>query len=313
MRAKQSESDIAHHSQPLKFAAIDIGSNAVRLLLANVFEDRKNVLFKKDALVRMPLRLGAEVFRNGRLSEAKAEALVNTMVGFRYLMDSQKPLAHKACATSAMREAANGREVIARIQERAGIAVQIIGGQQEAELLYENHIAEKLNNKAVFLYIDVGGGSTEITLFSENRRVTSSSFNVGTVRLLEKLVVTAEWERMRDWVKTITVGFNEMGAIGTGGNINKLFELSHLREGKPLPLKKLREINNFLKSIKINDRITVLGLKPDRADVIIPAAEIYLSIMKWAKINKVYVPQVGLADGIIHTLYEQHRQQSTPQ
>lgn len=292
--------------QLLKFAAIDIGSNAVRLLFANVLADGAQPVVQKESLLRVPLRLGTEVFAHGRLSEEKAEDLVKTMIAFKYLLETQRPLAYRACATSAMREAANGPEICARIEAETGIAVEIFAGKREAEVIYSNHVAENLET-GNYLYIDVGGGSTELTLFAENRVIASASFDIGTVRLLGNLVSTTAWQGLKVWVKTLAAGHRPLAAIGTGGNINKYFSLAEQREGKPLTYKKLRALYSWLKSYSLAERITQLRLKPDRADVIIPAGRIYLAIMKWAGIPEIHVPKVGLSDGMIHILYDEYR------
>ncbi|MCG3158244.1 MAG: Guanosine-5'-triphosphate,3'-diphosphate pyrophosphatase [bacterium] len=293
--------------QLLKFAAIDIGSNAVRLLFANVVADGAQPVVQKESLLRVPLRLGTEVFAHGRLSEEKADDLVKTMIAFKYLLETQRPLAYRACATSAMREAANGPEICARIEAETGIAVEIIAGKREAEVIYSNHVAENLEAGTSYLYIDVGGGSTELTLFAENRVVASASFDIGTVRLLGDLVSATAWQALKGWVKTLAAGHRPLAAIGTGGNINKYFSLAEQREGKPLSYKKLRALYTWLKSHSLAERIAQLRLKPDRADVIIPAGRIYLAIMKWAGIPEIHVPQVGLSDGMIHILYDEYR------
>ena len=296
----------------MKFAAIDIGSNAVRLLFANVFEEKQKASFRKESLIRMPLRLGTDVFTHGRLSQEKADDLLKMMTAFKYLIETQRPLAFRACATSAMREAANGAEVTARILAQTGIAIEIIDGKKEAELIYSNHIADNLAPGMSYLYIDVGGGSTELTLISNNQTVASASFDIGTVRMLNDLVTLSAWTALKVWVKKTTADHRPLAAIGTGGNINKYFSLSEQREGKPLAFKKLRSLYTFLQAHSLAERIEQLGLKPDRADVIIPAGRIYLSIMKWADIAQIYVPQVGLSDGMIHTLYEEYKKTRKP-
>ncbi|MDZ7407615.1 MAG: exopolyphosphatase [candidate division KSB1 bacterium] len=291
----------------MKFAAIDIGSNAVRLLFANVVADSAKPVVQKDSLIRVPLRLGTEVFAHGRLPEEKANDLLKTMIAFKYLLETQRPLAYRACATSAIREAANGREICDRIRAETGIAVEIITGKREAEVIYSNHVAERLQGGTSYLYIDVGGGSTELTLFSENCVVASASFDIGTVRLLGNLVSPSAWQALKVWVKTVSAGHRPLAAIGTGGNINKYFSLAEQREGKPLTYKKLRALYALLKSHTLAERIEQLRLKPDRADVIVPAGRIYLTIMKWADIAEIHVPQVGLSDGLIHILYDEYR------
>jgi exopolyphosphatase/guanosine-5'-triphosphate,3'-diphosphate pyrophosphatase len=290
----------------VRFAAIDIGSNAVRLLLSRVFENGVLPHFKKESLIRMPLRLGDEAFTRRRISDQKAEMLVNTMIGFKYLIDAYQPLDYMACATSAMREVENSAEIVEQIKQRSGIELQIIDGKMEAEMIYANHFEEKLDKTKSYLYIDVGGGSTELTFFPGGKAQTSFSFNIGTVRILENLVAEKTWQEMKRWIKKTVANRENVVAIGSGGNINKIFSLARQKTGKPLSYKKLREIYKSLDSYTYEERIKVLGLKPDRADVIIPASRIYTSVMKWGKINKIYVPEIGLADGIIHVLYEKY-------
>lgn len=293
----------------MKFAAIDIGSNAVRLLLAKVFENGQETTFKKESLVRIPIRLGDDAFAQQLVSDQKADKLINTMIAFKHLMAAYQPLDYLACATSAMREAKNGDGVVKAIKEQSGIELSIIDGKKEADIIFSNHIAEKLDITHSYLYIDVGGGSTELTFFSkrDNNKMLSKSFNIGTVRILNDLVAKESWKEMKQWIKKNSKIFDKVSAIGSGGNINKIFRLSLKKENKPLSYKNLKEINSFLNSYSFEERIKILGLRPDRADVIIPAAGIYLSVMKWGKIKEIFVPQIGLADGLIHILYERYK------
>ena len=291
----------------MKFASIDIGSNAVRLLFTKVFEDGSGAVFKKDSLIRMPIRLGKDVFVNQEISKDKIDSLVNTMIAFKYLIDAYKPIDYMACATSAMREATNQKKVVKKIKEKSQIEVEIIDGKREAEIIYANHIAEKLNPKKNYLYIDVGGGSTELTLISSSRVINSQSFNIGTVRILEDKVTKSQWQKMKVWVDKITADYKYISGIGSGGNINKMFKMSLKDKEEPLTYKNIKSIYKILNSYSFEDRIIKLGLRPDRADVIIPAAKIYLSVLKWADIKKLYVPQIGLSDGIIHILYEKQK------
>ena len=291
----------------LKFAAVDIGSNAVRLLLSGVFEDDYSPTFRKMSLIRMPIRLGDDAFTQKRISEPKVVELVKTMRGFSHLLDAFQPLGFMACATSAMREAENGPEIRERILNEAGIDVQIIDGKREAQIIFENKSTDMFGGNNAYLYVDIGGGSTEITLFSEGRIITAGSFNIGTIRLLEGLVSKAYWRKMKQWLKNYTAAHTSIAAIGSGGNINKVFRLANSKTGKPLSQDKMMKVRRFLKHFTVEQRIKELGLRPDRADVIIPALDIYLRIMKWAGIKKIYVPQVGLADGIVHILYDRYK------
>jgi len=291
----------------LKFAAIDIGSNAVRLLLAGVFEKEYSPTFRKMSLIRMPIRLGDDAFTQKCISDRKVSQLIKTMIGFKHLIDAFQPLDFMACATSAMREAENGPEISKKILEETDIKVEIIDGKTEAQFIFENKSADMFGGSDAYLYVDIGGGSTEITLFSQGRIITAGSFNIGTIRLLEGLVSKAYWKEMRQWLKNYAAPFNSMAAIGSGGNINKIFRLANCKNGRPLSDNKMIKVRRFLKHFSVEQRIRELALRPDRADVIIPALDIYLKIMKWARIRKIYVPQIGLADGIVHILYDKYK------
>lgn len=291
---------------PLKFAAIDIGSNAVRLLFCNVFQHNGEPVFKKYDLIRIPIRLGEDSFLHQYISESKSRDLLKTMQAFKLLMEVEQPVAYRACATSAMRDATNGQDVIETIRQRAGITIEIIDGSTEAQLIYQNHIEEHLDKNKSYLYVDVGGGSTELTLFSNKKHIFSRSFNIGTVRVLHNRVSKEQWKDFAGWIKENTKKYSPLIAIGSGGNINKLFKMSGKKDGKYLTLPKLHELADSITQYTLQQRIETLGLKPDRADVIIPAATIYQTVMKNADISKMLVPQIGLSDGIVHDLYEQY-------
>ncbi len=291
----------------MKFASIDIGSNAIRLLLCNVFESNGEPVFKKAELVRMPVRLGEDSFSTGIITDEKIEQLVNTMKAFRLLIEVFDAVDHRACATAAMREANNGPEIISRVKQETGIDIEIIDGKTEAQIIYSNHIAEHLETGQSYLYIDVGGGSTEVTLFANNECMASRSFNVGTIRMLQHKVTRETWSDFKNWVLSVTAPYKPLTGIGSGGNINKLFKMLSRKEDKPLSYKKMRETYELLNGFSYEDRIKILGLNPDRADVIIPAMRIFLTIMKATEIEKIIVPQVGLSDGIIHLLYEKFK------
>ncbi len=290
----------------MKFAAIDVGSNAVRLLLKRVIQDGDEVFYKKESLIRMPIRLGEDVFINNRISEEKTDQLLSTIKGFSHLIDAYEPLSYLACATSAMREALNGPDITELIKKETGIDVQIIDGQEEAEIIYNNHMEKSLNSYRQYIYIDVGGGSTELTLFADENVVKSRSFRIGTIRMLKRLDIEREWMEMKSWVKKVTKPYSNLAAIGSGGNINKIFRLARSKDGAPITKKKIRKIKDYLNRFNIKERIKILRLRPDRADVIIPATEVYLSVISWAKVKQMYVPQIGLADGIIHKLYDEY-------
>lgn len=293
------------------FAAIDIGSNAMRLLFSRVYVVDGKPHFSKEELIRMPIRLGEDVFLQGKISELKATRLIGALKGFSELIKAYGVVAQKAVATSAMRDASNGPQIIEKVFAETGIQVEIIDGKKEAALVFSNHIEELLNPKHAYLYIDVGGGSTELTLYFDNKVVAAKSFNIGTVRMLLDKVDKEEWEEMKAWLKRNTTGIHPLSAIGSGGNINKIFKLSGKKETKHLSIDKLKGIYEMLCSYTYQERVERLDLKPDRADVIIPAAKIFLTVMKNADIEKVFVPQVGLSDGLVHQMYENYLQNKT--
>jgi exopolyphosphatase/guanosine-5'-triphosphate,3'-diphosphate pyrophosphatase len=290
----------------LRYAAIDIGSNAVRLLIADIIENNGSVSFKKNTLIRVPLRLGDDAFLNQYISDKKATDLVKTMLAFKNLMDVYKVVDYKAYATSAMREAKNGSEVVSRIRDEADVNLQIVHGQKEAKIIYASHAEDNIDKSKDYLYIDVGGGSTELSLFSAGELIASKSFNIGTIRILDNQDKDETWDEMRDFIRDNTRQFRSLLGIGTGGNINKLYKLSEEKDKAPLSFTKLKTLYSYLNSFSLKDRINVLGLNQDRADVIIPACDIYLSVMKWAGIKNMYVPSVGMVDGIIQRLIDKN-------
>ncbi|TND10095.1 MAG: Ppx/GppA phosphatase [Bacteroidetes bacterium] len=292
----------------MKFAAIDIGSNAVRLLFGNVYEGKNGPSFKKADLVRVPLRLGEDAFLRRKITPEKIEKLLMVMRAFRNLIDFYAPAGVRACATAAIREAVNGADIVARIKKETGLNVEIIDGKTEAKVIYSNHVAELLDVSSDYLYVDVGGGSTEVTLFSKNEIIASRSFNIGTIRMLNDLVSKDLWSEFKDWVKETTKDHKRpLSAIGSGGNINKIFKMSRKKQNRPLAYGKLKEMYEFLDAFTLDERIKILGLNPDRADVIIPAVKIFLTVMKIGEIDRIFVPQIGMADGLIHLLYEEHK------
>lgn len=290
----------------MRYAAIDIGSNAVRLLIADITRHSSTASFKKNTLIRVPLRLGDDAFLNQQISPKKADELVKTMSAFRNLIDVYKVDDYMACATSAMREANNGQDIVKRIKDEAGIDLEIVRGEREANIIYASHIEQNIDNTKNYLYIDVGGGSTELSLFTSGRFVASQSFNIGTIRMLDNQDKDETWNEMKAFILEHTRKLKGVSGIGTGGNINKLYKLSDEKDGSPLSINKLKTLYNHLNSYSLKDRINILGLNPDRADVIIPASEIYLTVMKWADIKNIYVPSVGMVDGIIQTLIEKN-------
>ncbi len=290
----------------MRYGAIDIGSNAVRLLIADIVENDNAISFKKNTLIRVPLRLGDDAFLDLHISDKKVIDLVKTMQAFRNLMDVYKVTDYLAYATSAMREADNGPSIVQRVKYEAGIDLEIVHGQKEANIIYASHIEQSLERNKNYLYIDVGGGSTELSVFSDGKMIASQSFNIGTIRILDNQDKEETWNEMHDFVKQHTRAYKSITGIGTGGNINKIFRLSQEKEGVPMSFAKLKSIYNYLNSFSLKDRINVLGLNQDRADVIIPACEIYITLMKWASVKNMYVPKVGLVDGIIQTLIEKN-------
>jgi len=290
----------------LRYAAIKCGSNAVRLLIADITKDETGYGFKKNTLVRVPLRLGDDAFLDQKISDRKIEDLLKTMTAFKNLMDVYHVTEYLACATSAMREASNGADIIAKVKKQTGLTLEIIEGQREANIIYSNHIEQTLDAKKSYLYIDVGGGSTELSVFVNKAPVASKSFDIGTIRILDNQDKEETWEEMRIWVKEQTRNYKNLAGIGTGGNINKLFKMSNEKEGTPLTFLKLKSMYNQLNSYSLKERINLVGLNPDRADVIIPACEIYITLLKWTGIKQLYVPRVGMADGIINLLIEEN-------
>jgi len=295
----------------LRLAAIDIGSNAARLLISDVVNGPQgNPEFIKAALVRAPLRLGFEVFDKGEIPPNKVEKVVKTLKSYKLLLDVYEVTHVKACATSAMRDATNGADIIKKVKAETGIEIKIISGQEEASLIYENHIAENMTKDESYLYIDVGGGSTELTFFSDGKLVFKESFNIGTIRLLKNQVNESLWDEMKEFIKQKTKGYHHVTAIGSGGNINKIFSLSKRKEGKPLSLDLLRDYFKEFSNLSVSQRMTLYHLREDRADVIVPALLIYINVMRWADTEEIYVPKIGLADGLIHTLYEEVKNQN---
>jgi len=294
----------------MRLAAIDIGSNAARLLISDVVDNGVvKPQFQKLNLIRVPLRLGFDVFEQKFISAEKEEMIIKTIISYKMLCDVYGVEYLKACATSAMREAKNGPAIIKKVKEETGIAIEIITGDAEASFIYENHVAENMDKAHSYLYIDVGGGSTELTFFADGRLVFKRSFNIGTIRILKNQVDNFLWDEMRDFLKRETRGHEaDMVAIGSGGNINKVFSLSKRKEGKPLQLDLLKDYYRELSSFSLEERIKVYKLREDRADVIVPAISIYINVMRWANIEEIYVPKIGLADGLIQHLYNEVKQ-----
>jgi exopolyphosphatase / guanosine-5'-triphosphate,3'-diphosphate pyrophosphatase len=290
----------------LKLAAIDIGSNAARLLITEVTTNEKNVpVFNKLNLFRVPLRLGFDVFEHGIISKQKTGMVIQTMKAFKHLANAYEVKHIKACATSAMRDAKNSEDIIRKVKLETDIAIEVISGDMEAGLVFENHIAETLDKDHSYMYIDVGGGSTELSFFSNGVLTFKESFNIGTIRLLKGMVHDKTWELMKEIIKTVTKGQKEVMAIGSGGNINKIFSMSKRKEGKPLTLELLKDYHRELSSVNLEERMRLYNLRSDRADVILPALQIYTNAMRWAGATEMYVPKIGLVDGLIQHMWDE--------
>jgi len=288
----------------MKFAAIDVGSNASRLLLTQVVNDGQPPVFKKDSLIRFPLRLGEDSFLTRRITPEKAGQLVQVMAAYRQLIEAYQPLAFRACATSALREADNKAEIVEAVKRASAIDLEVVDGRTEAEIIYSNHFERNLDADGSCLYVDVGGGSTQLTVFSQGGKLESRSFDIGAIRILKNLVQRSTWKEMKHWIKEKTQDIESLVAIGSGGNINKVFMLAGKKLGKPLSYKKLKELIRFISRFEVDERIRLLGLRPDRADVIVPATQIFLQVMKWSRASQIYVPFIGLSDGLVHLLYD---------
>ena len=287
-----------------KFAAIDIGSNAIRILIANIIQTDHGVVFQKNSLIRSPVRLGEDSFTLGEISPKSLKRFIKTMKAFKLLMNIHGVSNYKAYATSALREANNSSYVINMVKKKAGIKVEIIDGIKEAEIISNNKISEFINTQKTFLFVDVGGGSTEFTFISEGIHVASKSFKIGTVRLINNLVDDRVWIGIENWIKKNSKKFQKITLMGSGGNINKLFKLSNIKEGKPLSKIKLSQLFKLLEELNYEERVLKFDLNPDRADVIVPAARIYLKALEWSGGQKIYVPRFGLSDGMIKYMYK---------
>ena len=289
----------------MRIAAIDIGSNAARLLINEVTETKKGKPeFTKLNLLRIPLRLGMDVFTKGEIGPERKTMILDSMRIFSDLMKIYKVEHYRACATSAMRDAKNGPEIIKEVQENSGINIEIISGDEEASLVFENHIAEGLDKNFAYLYIDVGGGSTELNFFENGKKKYEKSFNIGTIRLLNGLVKDDQWKEMKEEIRKNINSNHPILAIGSGGNINKIFSMSKTKDGKPMSTAFLKKYYKEMSGLTVAERMTQFNLREDRADVLVPALEIYNSIMNWSDIDKIFVPKISVADGLIHHIYD---------
>ncbi len=293
-----------------KFAAIDIGSNAIRILIANIIQTEHNVVFQKNSLIRSPVRLGEDSFTLGEISPKSLKRFVKTMKAFKLLMNIHGVSHYKAFATSALREANNSSYVIKTVKKKAGIKVEIIDGTKEAEIIFNSKISEFINTQKTFLFVDVGGGSTEFTFINGGNHVVSKSFKIGTVRLINNLIDDRVWIGIENWIKKNSMKYEKITLMGSGGNINKLFKLSNIKEGKPLSKIKLSQLFKQLEKLNYEERVLKFELNPDRADVIVPAARIYLKALEWSGGQKIYVPRFGLSDGMIKYMYKSFNSRS---
>lgn len=289
----------------MKIAAIDIGSNAARLLINEVKINNRKPEFIKLNLLRIPLRLGMDVFTIGKIGPEREKMVIDSMKIFSDLMKIYKVEHYRACATSAMRDAANGNEIIKQVKDASGINIEIISGDEEATLIYENHVAEGLDKEFAYLYIDVGGGSTELTFYENGKMVYERSFNIGTIRLLNNLVTMENWHEMKEEIKKNIVSKKPIVAIGSGGNINKVFSMSKTKDGKPMSLSHLKKVYKEFNELSVEERMTKHSLREDRADVLVHALNIFNNVMAWADINKIFVPKISVADGLIQNIYSQ--------
>ena len=289
-----------------KYAAVDIGSNAIRLLIATVIEKEGfPTQFKKTSLVRLPIRLGADVFLKGNVSPGNYQRLLDAMQAYSLIIKTHNVVAFRACATSAMREAKNGLEIVSKLKAATGIDIQIIDGNDEAAIIASTDLKQLISDNKVFLYVDVGGGSTEFTVFANGKNIASHSFKLGTVRIINGMVEDTMWEQAQQWVTQHTKAYSKINVIGSGGNINSIYRFSEKKVGQPLSYLFMSNFYEKVKQYDYNQRVFELKMNPDRADVIIPATRIYLSAMKWAKAKNMYVPKIGLADGIVKQLYNE--------
>ena len=286
-------------------AAIDIGSNAARLLICEVVIKGKETEFNRLNILRIPLQLGFDVFEKGFIGSRKKKMLIDTIKAYKQLMKVYEVEHYMACATSAMRDAQNSKEIIKEIEAETSIEIEIISGELEAEIIYENHIAELLDKEHSYLYMDVGGGSTELTLYHNNELVLQKSVNIGTVRMLTNKVTDETWEELKDICKNIAEKYNHVTGIGSGGTINKIFSLLRSKNEKYLHANAVKEMQKEILQLSVDERMKKYNIKKDRAEVIVPAIQIYMNIFKWCGIEQILVPKIGLADGLIQHLYDQ--------
>jgi len=290
-----------------KLAAIDIGSNAIRILISNVFEvEGSQPIFMKSEMVRVPIRLGEDSFTVGEISPKNIKRIIKAMKAFKLIMKINGVKHYMACATSALRESNNSEEILKKVKKKTGIKIEVIDGKREAQIISNTTIIDSIGQNKNYLYVDVGGGSTEFSVLQNGKRITSKSFKVGTVRMLNDTVNDKVWLEIEKWIVTNTKKTSKINLLGTGGNINKLFKLSNTKEGKPLMFITLNTFYQEFKKISYEERILKYNLNLDRADVILPALEIFLKALKWSGASKVYVPKIGLSDGMVRVMYKKY-------
>ncbi len=288
-----------------KFAAIDIGSNGIRMLISNVIlTKKKEVFFQKNSLIRVPIRLGEDSFTSGDISDINLKRLIKTINAFKLIMKVHNVLFYKAFATSALREASNKKYVLKKVLEKCKVKIEIIDGEKEAMIISKSNVSTIISSDTIFLSIDVGGGSTEFSVLKKGKTISSRSFKLGTIRLLNNTVSVQVWGEVKKWILENIKNYSKITLLGSGGNINKIFSLSNTKEGKPLSRIKFNKIFKQLESISYYNRIINYSLNPDRADVIIPAAKIFFKAFEWTSASHIYVPRVGLSDGIIKDIFE---------
>ena len=290
-----------------KLAAIDIGSNAIRILISNVVQvEGEHPLFMKSEMIRVPIRLGEDSFTVGEISPNNIKRVVKAMKAFKLIMKINGVKNYMACATSALRESNNADELIAKVKKKVGIKIELIDGKKEAEIISYTTILADQGHNSNYLYVDVGGGSTEFSVLKNGKRIVSKSFKVGTVRMINNMVNDKVWLEIEKWIKMNTKGIEKIQLLGSGGNINKVFKLSNIKDGNPLTYFNLKSFYQDLKKLSYEERILRYNLNLDRADVILPALEIYLKALKWCGATKVFVPKIGLSDGMIKMMYKKH-------
>lgn len=290
-----------------KLAAIDIGSNAIRILIANVVQEvGEHPVYMKSEMIRVPIRLGQDSFTVGEISKKNMKRVVKAMKAFKLIMKVNGVKHYMACATSALRESNNADELVARVKKKSKIKIEVIDGRKEAEIISNTTILDSFGQNRNYLYVDVGGGSTEFSVLQDGKRIVSKSFKTGTVRMINNMVNEKVWFEIKKWIQTHTAGIEKIALLGSGGNINKIFKLSNTKEGKPLTYIKINTFYQDLKMLTYEQRILKYNLNLDRADVILPALEIYLKALKWSGATKVFVPKIGLADGMIKMMYKKY-------